>query len=97
MASSRGTNQRSLCAAVCLAVLVAGSLRPSAARLLHPEGNDDCHEDVVVVAGAAVDVAAMAEKEAAVVDKYAPLLLTMLPRAPVPPSGPSGGTNDSRN
>ncbi|KAM3371373.1 hypothetical protein ACQJBY_018661 [Aegilops geniculata] len=36
-------------------------------------------------------------KDQAVVDKYALLLLAMLPRAPTPPSAPSGGTNDARN
>ena len=36
-------------------------------------------------------------KDQVVVDKYAPLLLAMLPRAPTPPSAPSGGTNEARN
>ncbi|KAF7011992.1 hypothetical protein CFC21_026235 [Triticum aestivum] len=36
-------------------------------------------------------------KDQAVVDKYAPLLLAMLPRAPTPPSAPSGGTNEAGN
>jgi hypothetical protein len=40
----------------------------------------------------AIDVAM--EVKDAVVDKYAPLLLAMLPRGPAPPSAPSGGTND---
>uniref|UniRef100_J3M611 Uncharacterized protein n=1 Tax=Oryza brachyantha TaxID=4533 RepID=J3M611_ORYBR len=31
------------------------------------------------------------------VDKYAPLLLSMLPRSTVTPSGPSGGTNGAGN
>ncbi|KAI5010005.1 hypothetical protein ZWY2020_012142 [Hordeum vulgare] len=33
----------------------------------------------------------------AIVDKYAPLLLAMLPRGPSPPSAPSGGTNEAGN
>ena len=36
-------------------------------------------------------------KDQAVLDKYAPLLLAMLPRAPTAPSAPSGGTNEARN
>lgn len=68
---------------VCLALLLLVSLRPSSARLLQPTGED----------GGAVDVAR--EVKEAVVDKYAPLLLAMLPRGPVPPSGPSGGTNEA--
>uniref|UniRef100_A0A453DB87 Uncharacterized protein n=3 Tax=Triticinae TaxID=1648030 RepID=A0A453DB87_AEGTS len=36
-------------------------------------------------------------KDQAIVDKYAPLLLAMLPRAPAPPSAPSGGTNEAGN
>ncbi|CAN6328687.1 unnamed protein product [Urochloa humidicola] len=72
------------CVPVCLALLLLVSLRPSSARLLRPAGNG----------GGATDVAGEV-KEVVVVDKYAPLLLAMLPRAPVPPSGPSGGTNDA--
>ena len=84
MASSRAQRSRTTYVPVCLALLLLVSLRPSSARLLRPTGNGD---------GAAIDVAR--EVKDAVVDKYAPLLLAMLPRAPVPPSGPSGGTNDA--
>jgi hypothetical protein len=50
--------------------------------MLRPMGSDG-----------AIDVAR--EVKDAVVDKYAPLLLAMLPRGPAPPSAPSGGTNDA--
>ncbi|EMS48980.1 hypothetical protein TRIUR3_04720 [Triticum urartu] len=36
-------------------------------------------------------------KDQAIDDKYAPLLLTMLPRGPAPPSAPSGGMNEDGN
>uniref|UniRef100_R7VZ48 Uncharacterized protein n=1 Tax=Aegilops tauschii TaxID=37682 RepID=R7VZ48_AEGTA len=36
-------------------------------------------------------------KDQAIVDKYAPLLPTMLPRGLAPPSAPSGGTNEAGN
>ena len=67
---------------VCLALLLLASLRPSSARLLRSMGSDG-----------AIDVTR--EVKDAVVDKYAPLLLAMLPRGPSPPSAPSGGTNDA--
>lgn len=71
---------------MCLVVLLlAVGLQPSsAARPLRSAGVS------------AVDVSSEA-KDHAVVDGYAPLLLTMLPRGPVPPSGPSGGTNEAGN
>ena len=84
MASRSAQRSRTTYVTMCLALLLLVSLRPSSARLLRPTGNGD---------GAAIDVAR--EVKDAVVDKYAPLLLSMLPRAPVPPSGPSGGTNDA--
>ncbi|XP_062179359.1 uncharacterized protein LOC133883962 [Phragmites australis] len=73
--------------AMSLALLLLMSLRPSSARLLRPTGNDG-----EGVSRGIVDAAK--EVKEAVVDKYAPLLLAMLPRGPVTPSGPSGGTND---
>ncbi|CAN6355621.1 unnamed protein product [Urochloa humidicola] len=81
--ASGSTHVSRACVPVCLALILLVSLRPSSARLLRPAGND----------GGAIDVAK--EVKEVVVDKYAPLLLAMLPRAPVPPSGPSGGTNDA--
>ncbi|WVZ97924.1 hypothetical protein U9M48_043424 [Paspalum notatum var. saurae] len=78
---------RSTCVPVCLALLLLlVTLRPSSARLLREPTtvNDD---------GGAIDVARQAKE--AIVDKYAPLLLAMLPRGPVPPSAPSGGTNSA--
>ncbi|KAJ1262313.1 hypothetical protein BS78_09G096900 [Paspalum vaginatum] len=77
---------RSTCGPVCLALLLLlVSLRPSSARLLRePTAADDD-------GGGTIDVARQAKE--AIVDKYAPLLLAMLPRGPVPPSAPSGGTN----
>ncbi|PUZ66583.1 hypothetical protein GQ55_3G329500 [Panicum hallii var. hallii] len=84
MASHRAQRSRTTYVPVCLALLLLVSLRPSSARLLRPTGNDDA---------AAINVAR--EVKDAVVDKYASLLLAMLPRAPMPPSGPSGGTNDA--
>ncbi|CAL5094244.1 unnamed protein product [Urochloa decumbens] len=80
--ASRSTQRTYL--PMCLALLLLVSLRLSSARLLPPAEND---------CGGAIRVAR--EMKEAVVDKYAPLLLAMLPRAPVPPSGPSGGTNDA--
>ncbi|PWZ10476.1 hypothetical protein Zm00014a_044662 [Zea mays] len=77
------SRSRSAYVPVCLvALLLLASLRPSSARLLRPPMGRD----------GAIDVAM--EVKDAVVDKYAPLLLAMLPRGPAPPSAPSGGTND---
>ncbi|KAG8067726.1 hypothetical protein GUJ93_ZPchr0005g15117 [Zizania palustris] len=68
--------------AVCVVALMAllVSLQPAyAARPLRPAGWNN----------------APTSRARVVVDnKSAPLLLAMLPRAPVPPSGPSGGTNE---
>ncbi|KAF8720134.1 hypothetical protein HU200_024916 [Digitaria exilis] len=83
MASRSTQRNRTSYVPVCLALLLLVSLRTYSARLLRPTGNSD----------GAIDVAK--EMKEAVVDKYAPLLLAMLPRAQVPPSGPSGGTNDA--
>ncbi|CAL4907412.1 unnamed protein product [Urochloa decumbens] len=83
MASRSTQRTRRTYLPMCLALLLLVSLRPSSARLLQPAEND-C---------GAIGVAR--EMKEAVVDKYAPLLLAMLPRAPVPPSSPSGGTNDA--
>ena len=83
MASS-SSSARSSCVATCLVLLLlVVSLREaSAARPLRPAG--DVSSEVK-------------EKDQAVVDKYTPLLLAMLPRAPTPPSAPSGGTNEAGN
>ncbi|KQK06870.1 hypothetical protein BRADI_2g30818v3 [Brachypodium distachyon] len=67
-----------------LLLLLAVSLQPSAARLLRPVGGGDADVPSEV-------------KGHLVVDKYTPLLLTMLPRGPAPPSAPSGGTNEAWN
>ncbi|XP_037489809.1 uncharacterized protein LOC119368748 [Triticum dicoccoides] len=81
MASS--SSARSSRAATCLVLLLlVVSLREaSAARPLRP----------------AVDMPSEVPKDQVIVDKYAPLLLAMLPRGPVPPSAPSGGTNEAGN
>ncbi|VAH53694.1 unnamed protein product [Triticum turgidum subsp. durum] len=74
---------RSSCVATCLVLLLlVVSLREaSAARPLRP----------------AIDMPSEVLKDHVIVGKYAPLLLAMLPRGPVTPSGPSGGTNEDGN
>ncbi|VAH38347.1 unnamed protein product [Triticum turgidum subsp. durum] len=83
MASS--SSARSSRVATCLVLLLlAVSLREaSAARPLRPAV--DMPSEVLKV------------KDQVIVNKYAPLLLAMLPRGPVTPSGPSGGTNEAGN
>lgn len=83
--ASRGIHKQMVI--MCLALAVLLSLQPSTARLLRPTGNDTGR------GSADVGNTPQLVKES-VVDKYAPLLLAMLPRGTVPPSGPSGGTND---
>ncbi|XP_044329216.1 uncharacterized protein [Triticum aestivum] len=82
--SSSSSSARSSRIATCLVlVLLVVSLREaSAGRPLRP----------------ARDVSSDSElKDQAIVDKYAPLLPTMLPRGLAPPSAPSGGTNEAGN
>ncbi|KAL5232260.1 hypothetical protein ABZP36_031036 [Zizania latifolia] len=74
--------------AVCLVVALVVTLQPaSAARPLPPATSWNAPSSVGEGHAAA----------AGAIDKYAPLLLAMLPRGPVTPSGPSGGTNNSGN
>ncbi|KAF0927392.1 hypothetical protein E2562_032478 [Oryza meyeriana var. granulata] len=84
------SSRRSRTVAICLVALmlvVAAALQPaSAARPLRPAGWNAPSSDGKGHAAAA-----------GVVDKYAPLLLAMLPRGSVTPSGPSGGTNGDGN
>uniref|UniRef100_A0A0E0L132 Uncharacterized protein n=1 Tax=Oryza punctata TaxID=4537 RepID=A0A0E0L132_ORYPU len=87
-----GSSSRSRAVAMCLValmlvVLVAGLQPASAARPLRPAGWNAPTSEGEGHADAATGV----------VDKYAPLLLAMLPRGPVTPSGPSGGTNGDGN
>ncbi|KAL5202678.1 hypothetical protein ABZP36_013630 [Zizania latifolia] len=85
MASRSSRAAVAVCLVALMALLVA--LQPAhAARPLRPAGWN-----------APSSVGEGRAAAAAVVDKYAPLLLSMLPRAPVPPSGPSGGTNELGN
>ncbi|XP_048549097.1 uncharacterized protein LOC125528705 [Triticum urartu] len=84
MASSSSASARSSRVATCLvlALLVVSLREASAGRPLRPAGDASSDSE---------------QKDQAIVDKYAPLLPTMLPRAPAPPSAPSGGTNEARN
>ncbi|KAE8811361.1 hypothetical protein D1007_11733 [Hordeum vulgare] len=69
--------------AICLVlILLAISLREASAAARPLRPAGDVSSEV---------------KDQAIVDKYAPLLLAMLPRAPTPPSAPSGGTNEAGN
>ena len=82
MASSSSSSARSSRVATCLVlVLLLVSMRGASAARPLPPAGDVSSE----------------VKDQAVVGKYAPLLLAMLPRAPTPPSAPSGGTNEARN
>jgi hypothetical protein len=85
MASRSIPSNRTYLAAMCLALLLLISVRPSSARLLRPTANYDGEVVASRISSAHVDTEV----------KYAPLLLSMLPRGPVTPSGPSGGTNDT--
>ncbi|XP_037489806.1 uncharacterized protein LOC119368739 [Triticum dicoccoides] len=84
MASSSSSSPRSSRVATCLvlALLVVSLREASAWRPLRPAG----------------DVSSGSElRDQAIVDRYPPLLPTMLPRGPAPPSAPSGGTNEAGN
>ncbi|KDP22780.1 hypothetical protein JCGZ_00367 [Jatropha curcas] len=48
----------------------------------------------IQAAGDGEDVALLKVTEEKVVEKYRPLLLNLLPKGPVPPSGPSQRTNN---
>ncbi|BAF17116.1 uncharacterized protein [Oryza sativa Japonica Group] len=88
--ASRSSSSRSRAVAMWLVALmvvflVAGPQPASAARPLRPAGWN------------APSIDGEGHYASGVVDKYAPLLLSMLPRGPVTPSGPSGGTNGDGN
>ncbi|KAG8085176.1 hypothetical protein GUJ93_ZPchr0010g9247 [Zizania palustris] len=89
MASSRGISRAAVAVCLVLVALVVVTLQPaSAARPLQPATSWSAPPSSVGEGHAA---------GAGVIDKYAPLLLAMLPRGAVTPSGPSGGTNNSGN
>ncbi|KAM3390979.1 hypothetical protein ACQJBY_012558 [Aegilops geniculata] len=82
MASSSSSSARSSCVATCLVLLLLVVSMPEASAARPLSPAGDVSNEV---------------RDQAVVGKYAPILLAMLPRAPTPPSAPSGGTNEARN
>ncbi|KAM3390983.1 hypothetical protein ACQJBY_012562 [Aegilops geniculata] len=82
MASSSSARSSRVATCLVLLLLLVSLREASAAKPLRP-AVDMPSEEVL--------------KDQVIVDKYAPLLLAMLPRGPVTPSGPSGGTNEAGN
>ncbi|KAK3139081.1 hypothetical protein QOZ80_5AG0377510 [Eleusine coracana subsp. coracana] len=85
MASRSIQSNRTHLTAISLALVLFLSLQPSSARLLRSMGSNNDFTS----RGGSVDVATQVK------ESVAPFLLAMLPRGTMPPSGPSGGTNDA--